>query len=47
MITNPRARYAGARSVSELVPAEDAHLAETHFETWLMQAAAKTAAVAH
>jgi len=48
VITDPRARYAGALlSERTLVPGKDARLAETSFETWLTQSAAKTAAVAH
>jgi uncharacterized protein YbjT (DUF2867 family) len=48
VITDPQARYAGALlSERTLVPAKDARLAETTFETWLTQPAAKTAAVAH
>ena len=48
VITDPQARYAGALlSERTLVPGKDARLAETSFETWLTQPAAKTAAVAH
>src|SRR5215472_5197815 len=48
VITDPHARYAGALlSERTLVPGKDARLAETSFETWLTQPAAKTAAVAH
>ena len=48
VITDARARYAGALlSERTLVPGKDARLAETSFETWLTQPAAKTAAVAH
>ncbi len=48
VITDPQARYAGALlSERTLVPRKDARLAETSFETWLTQPAAKTAAVAH
>jgi len=46
--TDSQARYAGALlSERTLVPGKDARLAETIFETWLTQPAAKTAAVAH
>lgn len=48
VITDPQARYAGALlSERTLVPCKDARLAETSFETWLTQPAAKTAAGAH
>jgi hypothetical protein len=48
VITDPNARYSGAE-VGErtLVPGKDARLAETRFETWLSQPAAKVAAAAH
>ena len=46
VITDPQARYYGVE-VSEraLVPADNAQLGETRFETWLTQSAAKAAAV--
>jgi uncharacterized protein YbjT (DUF2867 family) len=48
VITDLNARYSGAK-VDErtLVPGKDARLGETRFETWVSQAAAKTAAAAH
>ena len=48
VVTDLNARYSGAK-VDErtLVPGKDARLGETRFETWVSQAAAKTAAAAH
>lgn len=47
VVTDPQARYAGALlSERTLLPTKNARLAETSFETWLTQPAAKTAAVA-
>jgi uncharacterized protein YbjT (DUF2867 family) len=48
VIADPNAPYSGAK-VDErtLVPGKDARLGETRFETWLTQAAARTAAAAH
>ena len=48
VVTDPNARYYGiAVSERTLVPDDDAQLAETRFETWLTQPAAKKAAGAH
>jgi len=48
VVTDPQARYAGPLlSERTLVPAKNARLAETSFETWLTQPVAETAAVAH
>lgn len=48
VVTDPQARYYGiAVSERTLVPDNDAQLAETLFETWLTQPAAKRAAGAH
>jgi uncharacterized protein YbjT (DUF2867 family) len=47
VITDSQAHYSGALlGERTLVPGKDARLAETSFETWLTQPAAKTAAVA-
>jgi uncharacterized protein YbjT (DUF2867 family) len=48
VVADPQAGYYGIRiSERTLVPADDARLGETHFETWLTQSAAKRAAGAH
>jgi uncharacterized protein YbjT (DUF2867 family) len=48
VVTDPHAGYYGI-TVSEgtLVPGDDAQLAETRFDTWLTQPAAKAAAASH
>ena len=44
VIADPDARYFGARlDERTLIPADDASLAETHFEVWLNQQASVTA----
>jgi len=48
VVADPRARYYGVElSERTLVPADDARLGETRFETWLTQPGAKAAAGTH
>jgi uncharacterized protein YbjT (DUF2867 family) len=48
VVADPHAGYYGIKiSERTLVPADDARLGETHFETWLTQPAAKRAAGTH
>ncbi len=48
VVADPHARYYGVElSEKTLLPAEDARLGETRFETWLTQSAAKAAAATH
>ena len=48
VVADPHARYYGIElSERALLPADDARLAETRFETWLTQPAAKKAAGTH
>jgi hypothetical protein len=47
VIADPNALYAGAKlGERTLLPAKDARLGETRFETWLAQSAPKAAAAA-
>jgi uncharacterized protein YbjT (DUF2867 family) len=48
VVADPNARYYGVQlSERTLVPADDARLGETRFETWLAKSATKAAAASH